>query len=61
MAGSPSPEQIERNASLVSDYKSGEFSIVDLVVKYRITSQRIYQILKRHDIKLPIDKSIDKI
>ena len=54
--GKPSPEQTTRNASLVKDYNSKKFSIVDLVSKYQITSQRIYQIInreqKRQDINI---------
>lgn len=48
-------ENVERNKELYSDYKSG-MSFVDLVVKYRISSQRIYQIIKKIDSKFPIDK-----
>jgi len=38
----------ERNKELYDDYKSGT-SIVDLVVKYRITSTRIYQIIHEYE------------
>jgi Mor family transcriptional regulator len=45
--GLPSPEEKDRNENLVRDYKSGEFKMVDLVVKYHISSTRIYQIINR--------------
>jgi Mor family transcriptional regulator len=38
-------ELSERNQELIKDYRGG-MSFVDLVSKYRITSQRIYQIIK---------------
>lgn len=45
--GKPSPVETERNASLIRDYVSGNFSVVDLVVKYHISTARIYQIINR--------------
>lgn len=45
--GKPSLEEKDRNQKLVKDYKSGEFLMVDLVSKYRISSARIYQIINR--------------
>jgi Mor family transcriptional regulator len=38
-------EKTERNRKVVEDYNNG-LSFVELVSKYRITSQRIYQIIK---------------
>jgi len=61
--GLPSPTETKRNKLLIRDYKSGKFSIVDLVSKYRISSARIYQIInrekKRAEAKLPIDNSLE--
>jgi Mor family transcriptional regulator len=48
-------EKKDRNADLLKDYKSG-MNFVDLVSKYRISSQRIYQIVKKAEIKLVLDK-----
>lgn len=39
-------EKTERNLELVKDYENG-MSNVDLVVKYRISPQRIYAIIRR--------------
>ncbi len=38
-------EKVERNQELLNDYAQGMF-IVDMVAKYRISSTRIYKILK---------------
>jgi len=38
-------EKVERNRELKADYEKG-MSIIDLIVKYRITSTRIYQLLR---------------
>lgn len=45
--GKPSEEETKRNVELLKDYKSGNFSQVDLVSKYQISTARIYQIIKR--------------
>jgi Mor family transcriptional regulator len=45
--GQPSQEETKRNTELYKDYKSGKFSTVDLVSKYRISSARIYKIIGR--------------
>jgi Mor family transcriptional regulator len=40
-------EKTERNLELVKDSENG-MSVVDMVVKYRISPQRIYAIIRRH-------------
>lgn len=47
MTGKPSQEETKRNEDLIRDYKSGEFTQVQLVSKYQISSARIYQIIDR--------------
>lgn len=54
--GKPSPEESERNLALYNDYKmfvKGDHSmtIVDLVAKYRISSQRVWQIIHKMEKK----------
>ena len=49
--GKPSLEEKDRNLNLVKDFRSKNFSTVDLVEKYRISTARIYQIIARHDAK----------
>lgn len=44
------PESAERNQALYNDYKTG-MEYVDLVAKYRISSQRVWQIIKRIEKK----------
>lgn len=50
------PEKKERNDEIVRDYQKliieGGQSMVVLVIKYGISTQRIHQILKRRGIKL---------
>jgi len=48
-------ENTKRNSDLYKDYKSG-LNFVELVSKYRISSQRIYQIIKKYEAKLVLDK-----
>ena len=43
-------EEKERNQAIYNDYKSGA-SYVDMVSKYRISSQRIWQIIKKQEKK----------
>lgn len=43
--GTAPKEKTERNQQLIADYESG-MGTVKLVSKYRITPQRIYQIVK---------------
>ena len=50
--GTPSPEETGRNKNLIEDYGSKNFTMVELVSKYQITSSRIYQIVKRAKSKL---------
>ena len=45
---SGTPEETERNKAVYNDFKQG-ISMIDLVVKYRISSQRIWQIIKREN------------
>jgi Mor family transcriptional regulator len=40
-----------RNLELYNDFKSGKFMIIDLIEKYRVSSQRIYQVVKREQLK----------
>ena len=40
-------ENKERNIELYNDWKNGKFTVVQLVAKYRISSQRIYSIVRR--------------
>jgi len=42
----------DRNFQVYQDYESGNYIMVDLVVKYQITSARIYQIIKRIEKRL---------
>ena len=51
MSGSPSPEQTERNKELVNDYLSGNFTLKELIAKYEITRQRVWQIVRRAKIR----------
>ena len=44
--GKPSPEETIRNSQLLKEYNSG-VKMIDLVIKYHISSTRIYQIIKR--------------
>ena len=46
-------EKKNRNQKIAEDYKNG-MNFVELVSKYQITSQRIWQILKKS--KLALDK-----
>jgi Mor family transcriptional regulator len=41
----------KRNNALIKDYKSGKFTSVELVTKYKITVTRIYEILNKYDIE----------
>ena len=41
--------KLERNNDFIKDYQNG-MSTVDLVIKYRITTQRMDQIRKKHGI-----------
>jgi Mor family transcriptional regulator len=41
-------EKKERNQELIADHQKG-MSVVDMVVKYRISPQRIYAIIRRHN------------
>jgi Mor family transcriptional regulator len=43
-------EEKERNKAIYNDFKSG-LSYVDLVAKYRISTQRVWQIIKREQLK----------
>ncbi len=54
--GTAPPEKEKRNLNLYKDYKSGKVSMIDLVLKYQISSARIYQIIKK--IKLDKDRGI---
>lgn len=45
--GSPSQELIERNKQIYEDKKTGKYSTIDLIKKYNITSQRLWQIVDR--------------
>lgn len=40
----------KRNKALIKDYKSGKYTGAQLVAKYKITSQRIYEILGQYNI-----------
>jgi Mor family transcriptional regulator len=44
--GKPSEPETKRNESIYKDFKHN-MSYVDMVSKYRISSQRIWQIIKR--------------
>ena len=48
--GKPSPVETERNLEVYNDYKSG-MKRVDMVIKYGISSQRIWAIVRREDEK----------
>lgn len=45
--GKPSLEETKRNTDLIKDYNSKKFTFVELVSKYKISTQRIYQIISR--------------
>lgn len=53
-----------RTEMLIEDYLKNEFTLVELISKYRISSTRIYQILEENGIdtntKLPLDKGSKK-
>jgi Mor family transcriptional regulator len=51
-------ENKERNIALYNDFTNGMF-VVDLVKKYQLSSQRIYQIVKRYKAKLVLDKVLE--
>ena len=44
--GKPTQPETVRNESVYNDFKSG-MSYVDMVAKYRVSSQRIWQIIQR--------------
>ncbi len=46
--GKPTQPETERNKELYTDFKCG-MSYIDLVAKYRISSQRVWQIVKREE------------
>lgn len=53
-----------RNQELYDDWKSGKYTVVELVAKYRISSARIYAIVKRMKntprvVEFDIDKCPD--
>jgi Mor family transcriptional regulator len=50
-------EKKERNKELFNDWASGTYTVKDLVKKYGISHQAIYQIVKR--IKIDILPSIE--
>ena len=41
-------EETKRNAQLYKDYTSDKFTILDLQFKYKISSTRIYQLIKSY-------------
>lgn len=41
----------ERNLQLIDDYNSGQYSIEDLTIKYNVSSNNIYRILKVYNIE----------
>jgi Mor family transcriptional regulator len=51
MAGQGQHKNDARNQKLYKDFKSGKFSVVELVHDYRISSARIYAIVKREQLK----------
>lgn len=42
---------IKRDADLIADYRSGNFTGAELTAKYLITPSRIYQILEFYKVK----------
>ena len=50
-------EKVLRNAELYHDHKSG-MSTVDMVVKYRVSPQRIYYLVKDYQKKMVVDNDI---
>ena len=42
---------VRRDAELIADYKSKNFSLVDLTSKYQITPSRMYQVLSFYGVK----------
>ena len=55
--GNEPQEQIERNIAIYNDFKTG-MNYVDLVAKYRISSQRLWQIIKREEKRNDDDKDM---
>jgi Mor family transcriptional regulator len=53
-------EDKERNKNLYTDYDNGVM-VIDLIKKYQISSQRIYQIVKRYKAKLVLDKVLAEV
>ncbi len=49
--GKVSDTDTERNLALINDYKTGSYSTAELTAKYKISTARIYQILKANKIK----------
>lgn len=49
--GKGSQPDYERNENLINDYLSGTFTMAQLVGKYEISQQRIYEILDKYDIE----------
>lgn len=49
--GKGSQPNYDRNEDLINDYLSDKYSMAQLVAKYEISQQRIYEILEKYDIK----------
>jgi Mor family transcriptional regulator len=48
--GQPTQIAKERNEAMYNDFKSG-MSYIELVHKYQVSSQRVWQIIKREQLK----------
>jgi Mor family transcriptional regulator len=48
--GKPTQPETIRNQSIYNDFKSG-VSYIDMVHKYQLSSQRLWQIIKREEGK----------
>ena len=49
--GKVSEPDTERNIALINDYKAKIFTTAELTAKYKISTARIYQILKANKVK----------
>ena len=48
--GQPTQIAKERNEAMYNDFKAG-MSYIELVHKYQVSSQRVWQIIKREQLK----------
>jgi Mor family transcriptional regulator len=44
-------EKKRRNQKLLEDYKSGKFTVAQLIAKYKVSQKRLYDIIDREQVR----------